>query len=334
MHHSKAPTRVLAFALPIVLAGNACSDGTTNPGGDTPTLLARRAHGMAFDADRNRVVLFGGIGPATSGAADTDQRSLWAWSGTAWTLVSDGANGPSARNHQAMAYDVARARLVIMGGRQGDSPVSPALNDTWEWNGTAWSQAAAQLPAASARSHSGAAYDPARQHVVLAGGINAGGNDVFDQYEWTGAAWTAIAGTIPGGNFAPTLVADGQQLVLLQSRVTDRQLLTYNANTGGTWAAAGTTGPTLTGYAVAPLATGGLILFGGFDGTTYPSDTWKWNGTTWTRVSTTGPAGRVGHAMALDRARSRVVLYGGESPTTKFADTWEFDGTTWTRVGG
>ena len=45
----------------------------------------------------------------------------------------------------------------------------------------------------------------------------------------------------------------------------------------------------------------------------------------------TAPAGRQGHAMAYDFARSRVVLFGGANGGGSLADTWEWDGTNWSR---
>lgn len=68
-------------------------------------------------------------------------------------------------------------------------------------------------------------------------------------------------------------------------------------------------------------------------------DTWEWDGTSWTRVATTGPSARANHAMAYDSARGRVVLFGGGLGVSKpsgeedlIGDTWEWDGRIWTRV--
>ncbi len=219
---------------------------------------------MVYDEAHSRVLLMGGIGPATAGASDADQASLWAWNGATWTYMS-GASGPAARNHFAAAFDAGRGRLVIMGGRQGDSPLAPAMADTWEWDGTAWSRAASST---SARSHAASAYDRGRARVVMAGGIDGNGSTLFQQLEWLGSSWSALPVGLPGAAFAPALVSDGSpQLLLLESRESDRQLLTYRSAGNGAWASVSTAGPALTGYAVAPAPGGGVILFGGSDGT-------------------------------------------------------------------
>jgi hypothetical protein len=66
---------------------------------------------------------------------------------------------------------------------------------------------------------------------------------------------------------------------------------------------------------MAPLPNGRVLLFGGQSVVnavaSSQGDTWEWDGSTWTRVATTGPSPRAGHTMVLDSARNRVVLFGG-----------------------
>jgi hypothetical protein len=52
----------------------------------------------------------------------------------------------------------------------------------------------------------------------------------------------------------------------------------------------------------------------------------------WTQKQDTGPAARLGAAMAYDVARGRTVLFGGGAVTAVFGDTWEWDGDEWTQV--
>ena len=63
------------------------------------------------------------------------------------------------------------------------------------------------------------------------------------------------------------------------------------------------------------------------------SDTWEWDGHTWTEVRAKGavPPVRASHAMTYDAARHRVVSIGGYDESS-LADTWEWDGKAWTRV--
>src|ERR1700722_1321362 len=84
-------------------------------------------------------------------------------------------------------------------------------------------------------------------------------------------------------------------------------------------------------YCASLTATGGVVLFGGFDATGAGlADTWTWNGSTWTSSAATGPAAR-GDAMGASLA-GQFVVYGGISATTattNYGDTWAWTGSAW-----
>jgi len=69
-----------------------------------------------------------------------------------WTQRAD--FGPSARSASAMAYDSNRSRTVLFGG-VGNTPQNaavPFFGDTWEWDGSFWTQMQDIGPAARAAS--------------------------------------------------------------------------------------------------------------------------------------------------------------------------------------
>lgn len=78
---------------------------------------------------------------------------------------------------------------------------------------------------------------------------------------------------------------------------------------------------------------GVTLLHGGNDDHDTLSDLWEFDGTNWTRRSTSGPA-RQGHGVAFDESRGVLVLFGGDGPTdsgmTTWGQTWEWDGAQWT----
>jgi hypothetical protein len=123
-----------------------------------------------------------------------------------------------------------------------------------------------------------------------------------------------------------------------------------------TWSWNGTTWTQLSAFASPPArtgapmaydaATGTVLLFGGFgmvSGDAYSgeyggfSDTWSWNGTTWTELS---PASNPGSdslesdSMAYDPATQTVVLFDGGDCNSCGGpgQTWSWNGTTWTRL--
>ena len=54
---------------------------------------ARSHHAMAFDVNRNRIVLFGGV--PTGPAATTPLGDFWEWDGTTWTQIPFGGRNPA-----------------------------------------------------------------------------------------------------------------------------------------------------------------------------------------------------------------------------------------------
>jgi hypothetical protein len=73
-----------------------------------------------------------------------------------------------------------------------------------------------------------------------------------------------------------------------------------------------------------------VVLFGGqgTDGT-LSSDTWVWNGSTWTRFASAVPARKMA-AMAFDPALHQLILFGGQGSGNQLLnDTWAWNGVSW-----
>lgn len=152
---------------------------------------ARSRHAMTWDAARQEVVLFGGLG-TNVWLGDT-----WIWNGADWRLAS--TTGPSAREGAAMTGQSAFGTCLLFGGSNGGSP--PDRDDTWQWNGSAWSRLApAQSP--PRRRDAGLAHDPGRGITLLAGGTS-GGSGRDDTWEWNGVDWRVRSG-LPAG-YGPSM---------------------------------------------------------------------------------------------------------------------------------
>jgi hypothetical protein len=59
------------------------------------------------------------------------------WDGVSWYAFTP-PTSPTPRVGQFMAYDLARQRVILFGGR--DERDGTELADLWEWDGTTWSQ--------------------------------------------------------------------------------------------------------------------------------------------------------------------------------------------------
>lgn len=166
--------------------------------------LAAAEPGFVYDIRRDRFVAFGGS--AGRGQANGD---TWEFDGSAWSRVATAF--PPARQAHAMVYDEARGRTFLFGGMgqgpQGERP--PALGDTWEFDGRAWT---AHHPAVgpSPRSGAGVAYDARRSRVILFGGVDSGGFK-GDTWAWDGAKWQKLSDTGPEPRAMGYLAYDRQR---------------------------------------------------------------------------------------------------------------------------
>jgi hypothetical protein len=75
-----------------------------------------------------------------------------------------------------MVFDSARGHAVLFGGESA----AGILNDTWEWDGLAWTQQQDTGP--SPRWHHALAFDLVHNLVVLFGGDPGNGNALDADY--------------------------------------------------------------------------------------------------------------------------------------------------------
>ena len=293
----------------------------------------RYFHALAYDAERNNTVLFGG----GNSFGALPQPETWVWDGITWTQKFP-ANNPSKRYEHGLAYDSNRNVTVFFGGNTGSPAPNMDNNDTWEWDGTNWTQ---RFPTNSppVRSYLSLAYDSIRMRTVLFGGWQHPTTPLRDTWEWDGTNWTqASPSTSPPPRYQHALAYDSfRQVTVL-----------FGGHDGGsvflpdTWEWDGTNwiqkypanspGPRR-GHALAyDSARRVTVLFGGWaGGNPRLSDTWEWDGTNWTLRCTGGPPpARKGHALAYDSARGKAIMFGGSPsrpPQDVFlGDTWEYSG--------
>ena len=177
-------------------------DGVTWTRTATTGPRARDEHATAFDRARQRTVLFGGQN-STLLFADT-----WEWDGVTWRSRTP-TRRPSRRTHHAMAYDEVSSRVILFGGF--DNSTGQTHGDTWEWDGSDWTQRA-PTTAPPPRSAHRMVYDRARQRVVLFGGIGSLAQRFADTWEWDGANWRARAtATAPSPRNHMALAYDSQR---------------------------------------------------------------------------------------------------------------------------
>jgi len=164
--------------------------------------MARIGHTIAYDSERNVAVLFGGVN-SSSHLNDT-----WEWDGDNWVDVSpigtEGIDFPSQRQVYSMVYDSARQVVVLFGGCYYDGTYTN-YNDTWEWDGTNWTERFSVDVPSPRRAHA-MVYDSIHGVVVLFGGYNNTEN-LDDIWEWDGTNWIEkFSANIPSPRFWHSMV--------------------------------------------------------------------------------------------------------------------------------
>jgi hypothetical protein len=160
---------------------------------------------IAFDSQRNRTVLFGGLSAAGY------RNDTWEYDGVNWTQRAPSVS-PPARDSHAMVYDPLRHVIVLFGGYSGN-PSNLYLNDTWEYNGSSWTQVnTSQSP--SGRNHHAMVYDTQRHVVLLFGGRSAADPQLDDTWEYNGSNWTQLnPAQTPGERESHAMAYDAQRHV-------------------------------------------------------------------------------------------------------------------------
>jgi hypothetical protein len=206
-------------------------------------------------------------------------------------LVQASVAGPGVRNAHGAAYDLRDSSLVLFGG----ASASEVRGDTWRWMEGSWRVLTAAGP--GPRTFPAMAYDAARGEIVLFGGNRVLFGDSTHPAAMLGDTWVLR---------------------------------------GDTWRARSANGPpprAESAMAYDPVRRR-TVLFGGRDEsggqTIRLGDTWEWDGSSWIRMSTSGPSARSGAAMAYDPGRRAVVLFGGSGGPR--GDTWAWNGRAWDSV--
>jgi hypothetical protein len=249
-----------------------------------------------------------------------------------WHLST--AQGPPPRHSARMVYDEARKVSVLFGG-QGPNADD---NETWQWDGEAWTQASINNNAPGGHAP-GMAYDSADRVTLLF----MGGSTLMWQFDG-GTDWQTPGpvGSPPGlATYNPVAMAyDSARHVavifggwLADGGLTN-QMSEWSSTAGFvTPNPSAIPGPRLGHILVYDSARARTVMFGGYkdDNGDIVGDMWEYDGTTWTEITAAEPPARTAACAAYDPYRQVTVMFGGRQGdnTTALSDTWEWDGTVW-----
>ena len=250
-----------------------------NPSDLVPS--GRVAMAMVYDAASGKVVMFGGIEKGGALLADT---WLYDPGANAWTQVTATGTGPSARGGHAMVYEPATGKVLLFGGKD-DSGV---LNDTWTFDvaTTTWTRLEPANGSPTARYGHAMTVEDTTGKVLVFGGWDS--KKYFDStwvYDPAANSWTSLdtQGLLPSKRAGHCLVYDAATGGVIMFGGTSgssflRDVIYFDPATS-TWTTAETGAPwpaARNGHSlVYDSASNVLILFGGWNGTTYFNDLWS-----------------------------------------------------------
>src|SRR5262245_28285058 len=251
-------------------------------------------HSAVYDAKRDRVLVFGGVGAA--GDSTQDETGVWVLglASASWeSLTVNGPEPPPRDSHSAIYVPTSDEMILFGGGGDGG-----LLDDAWalslgadppQWN---LIQAAGTPPPPRAR-HS-AIYDPVGNQMVIFGGASYFGemtNDVWTLSLGSSPMWSQLQ---PSG--APPSPRAGHRAVYDPVRHS-------------------------------------MLVFGGYQGgdEPYGSDLWELTlggAPEWRQIATFGvsPGGRFAPDLVFDVRKQRIVLCGG-AERAEGVDVWSFGST-------
>jgi hypothetical protein len=242
----------------------------------------RVAADLIYDAESDRVLLFGGADPYTMGLDDT-----WAYDFNANTW-REMARGPANLLGARLAYDAESDRVILFGGYHYS-----LLNDTWayDFNSDTWTEMKPST-SPSPRNFHAMAYDAESDRVIIWGGSDP---SVW-AYDYNQSTWQKMPfDSGPSPRDYPSMAYDpkADRMILYGGFDTGNdETWAYDYNTN-TWTklAPGTNPGELSRHAMMySTAADRVILFGGQVGATeykYTDHTWSYdlNANTWTNVT-------------------------------------------------
>ncbi len=321
----------------------------------------RYANGLAYDAESDLVIVFGG---GSGGPVVVDD--TWAYDPVTgqWTQMEPSMR-PGTLMGGAMVYDAESRRFLWHGGMPKVAHDSfRAVRGTWAYDADSdiWTEQAAGPPGGLFHQ---VAYDAESDRVILFGGVIppqrhvSWFQDLLDgekldgtwAYDFNSDTWTEMepsASPPARGCFPMAYDAESDRVILYggvfeAEAEKDKHVWAYDYNTN-TWEQLGAAEgiPLYEGRMAYDAESDRIVLYGGGSLLEGGSGTWAYdyNNDTWTQMAPDQTPGTLAwHAMAYVDSLDRILLFGGvqNGPfESAFGEPWVYDynSDTWEPLAG
>ena len=246
-------------------------------------------------------------------------------------------SAPAARRFHSLEFDTARGQSLLFGGI--DERRGTVMGDTWSFDGASWTRLSASGP--GPRYQHGACFERHSRRLIVFAGLDSAGKARSDTWSFNGRSWRQLrTKSAPPARSAAAMAYDSlrNRVVLFGGRdSTGKSLADTWEFDGRRWTVRTTrvAPPARHGSAMAfDSKRGVIVLFGGFDAASsrFDSQTWEWNGETWTKRKTAAtPPTMVFPAGAFNHDHAVVVVTGSVGSASTAIATWALDGQDWHR---
>jgi hypothetical protein len=299
--------------------------------------------GVAFDTDRQTLVLFGGYDHEWKPPGPPKVlNETWEWTVKAGWRQLHPATIPPARGMTAIVYDEARHVVLMFGGRDtaggtvscGEVGQALCSADTWTWNGNDWMQ-----------MHPDKSPDPWIPMMTYdqSSGWPLIYSSSAETWNWDGIAWSLKSpesGRPTPHRYDPTMAFDpATKHVVMYGGFSHGggDLSGMWSWTGQKWVSLGTSAPfPRSGAAAAPDMESRTLV--GYGNTTLgpsdsPAETWAWDGVRWTSLHPLHEPTASAHALFADPKGHQTLLVGTNFYRGNTIEIWAWNGHDWKQVG-
>lgn len=294
---------------------------------------ARDHFGLAYDSDRNVVVLYGGNDVNTDGKYIWDP-STWEWNNGNWNWKLMDTSSPGSISSHGFVYDPSIKKIISIGGITSQYE---DLSSTWLWNGSDWLEHSGSNT--GIRLSPAITYDPVREEVVLFSGC-VGNNYPSDTWAFRNNNWFQLSKTGPEGVCRGALFFDEVRNAIV---LFGGSKGSGNNRTNDMWEWKGEKWTEIDQGNIKPSPRSNIliaydkkrnkaVLFGGSTEQGISDQLWEWDGNTWQHIEKSGtwPGPKEVYGVIYHKKMEKVLLYGGRSAFAKpESDFWSWDGTTW-----
>lgn len=291
---------------------------------------ARSGYALAYDANRDVVVLFGGQDSTSKKLGDT-----WEWLKGTWNRIA--VNGPSARINATMTYDADTKNLLIFGGLTD----SGYQNDLWSYDGKSWKKITSSS-SPPARQLATMVFDKKQSQLVLFGGMDKNRSILGDTWTINKNKWHKlnIEGPSPRASHSMTYNEDLGSIFLYAGY--DTTLLNdFWELKNGKWINLKTVDAPFSCHASMSYdqSKKRMLVFGGFGNKGRTNELWQYSNRKWMLIKAKGvmlPDSRAEHESVFIPGAGLFIFGGviGIDPDTRNRgnDTWLYNEESWKKL--